>query len=364
MRRGTIVLFIFVLAAVGIIAASTLLQNQPPFTMTIAVDPLIEDWAREVVNRFNGTNPVVGAGRRVQFAVTVVDDVRVWNGATTWTSLDHPHGWLAASSLSVEFARSRSISTRTVVESVARTPLVIGGYVSRVDILTDEALTWEDIAAAAEVENWEALGGQANWRFVKLAFSLPDQTISGLSVLLSAVANFQQTTQITGAEVNNTEFRNQFTPIVRSVSNFNSIGQDAAAYTARGTASVDIAFAPESQWLHNLNGILRNEDIVLSYPEYPFVFDFPLVQWDDSTTTDDERRALDRLGEWMLNTEQQSLLPDDGLRPVTLTITSDDSWFSQAEAYGLELNPNFDNVIEVSGINDAQSLIRWFQSIR
>lgn len=364
MRRGTIVLVLFVLIAAGIIGASYLLQSQPTLTFTVAVDPLIEDWAQAAVSAFNATNPVVGAGRRIQFSVNTIDDVRVWSGTSTWTAAAHPNGWLAASSLSVDYAGSRNIPLQVVAASVAKTPLIMGAYVSRANVLSDTALTWDDLANAATVENWEALGGQPGWQFVKLAFSLPDQTISGFPVLLSAAANFHQTAQLSSAQLTDPDFRNWFIPIVNSVSNFNSIGQDAAAYTARGTASVDVALAPESQWLHNLSGIIRNEDVRFSYPAYSFVYDFPLARWDDSTTTDDERLAIDRLSGWLLNPEQQALLPDFGLRPVNFMIAENDTRFFEGQRFGIELNPSFDNTIQAQAINDTQLLLRWFQGIR
>jgi hypothetical protein len=362
MRRGTTVLLIFVLIAAGIVGASYLLQNQPPLNMTIAVDPLIEDWARQSVSAFNSTSPMIGAGRRVQISVSIIDDVRLWSGTGGWTSQAHPQGWLAASSASPAYARSYPF--QPVQESVAITPLIIGGYMSRVAALTDTALNWDELANAAKTENWEALGGQSNWRFVKLAFSLPDQTVSGFPVLLSAAANFHDSVQLTNAQLTDSAFRDWFAPVIRSVPNFNSIGQDAAAFTARGTASVDFALAPESQWLHNLSGITRNESIRFSYPEYAFVYDFPFLRWDDATTTDDERSAMNRLGEWFLSAEQQALLPDYGLRPAAMMLSEADTRFIEAGVYGIELNPTFANVIEAPSINDVQLLLRWFQSIR
>ena len=47
MRRGTIFLILFIVIVAGIIGLSTFLQNQPPVEITVAVNPLAEEWVRE-----------------------------------------------------------------------------------------------------------------------------------------------------------------------------------------------------------------------------------------------------------------------------------------------------------------------------
>lgn len=370
MRRGTIVILIFVLAAAGIVAASTLLQNQPAVTLTIAVDPLIEEWVRSSVNEFNATNPVVGAGRRVQFSTTtleVVDDFRVWSGGVTWTSASHPDVWIASSSASVLWAQNRFSAVQVIEPSLAQTPLVWGGYSSRVNLLTNGAanpLDWDAVAtAAADGGNWRELGGQAGWGFLKSAFSLPDQTMSGVAALMVAAAEYGNTAQVASAQFTNPSFRQWLTPVFETI-NFSTIGNDPAAFVARGTASADVAIAPESLWLQNLSGITRNEAIRLNYPEYTFVFDFPLTAWNDATVPDETRSAAARLGDWLMSAPQQAKLTQYGLRPINKMIDTTDTLFTQAEQYGIQPNPTFTNVLATPPLVDVQGLIRWFQSAR
>lgn len=358
-------LLVFILAAAALIGASLLLQNQQPLTIKVAVDPLIHEWAAASINDFNNSSQIVGAGRRVQVELQTMDDVRVWSGGSNWTGTSHPDAWLPSSSASVIYARDRSLPFVTVKDSIAKTPVIFGGYASRIDVLTGagQALTWADVINAAEKESWSTLGGQANWQFVKLAFAIPNQTMSGLATILSLAGEHHQATQLTSAELSNEAFRQEAIPVIQSV-NFTTIGQDVGAFVARGTGFTDIGIAPESQWLNNLNGLLANETPRFSYPDYVFVFDFPLAQWNDTVTTDEVRQAVVKLGDWMLNNNQQNRLKLYGLRPVSGTLSAADALFADAERYGIQLNPELTNVIQPLALNDLQSLTRWLQTVR
>jgi hypothetical protein len=253
-----------------------------------------------------------------------------------------------------------------VKDSLAKTPLIFGGYASRINVLTrgaDQPLTWAEVNNAAAKESWSVLGGETNWQFVKLAVAIPDQTMSGLAVMLSAAGSHHQTRQLTTAELTDPGFRTEATKLMDSVSNFNTIGQDVAAFVSRGTSAADIGIAPESQWLRNLDGILKNdEDARFSYPDYIFVFDFPLTRWEDTKVTDDTRQAVNSLGNWLISSNQQESLKRYGLRPISGTITVADGLFADAEAYGIQLNPVLDNVIQAPPLNNLQALIQWLQS--
>src|SRR6187549_534850 len=107
MRRGTVVVIIFLLVAAAIIGASQFLRSQPPLELLVAVSPLAEDWAREAVESFNQGDVLVNGTQRVHFSVQVVEDTQVWReeGRVTWTRDSHPDAWLPASSASLSYAR-------------------------------------------------------------------------------------------------------------------------------------------------------------------------------------------------------------------------------------------------------------------
>lgn len=361
MRRGSIFVILFIVVAAVVIGASQFLRSQPPAEMVIAVDPLAVAWVENAVAALNATNPVVNATQRIQFKVTPVDDLDVWQGQRIWSPDNHPVAWIPASSISVGYAEENGVPLADVAPSLARTPLLWGGYVSRVDVITDTGtapLDWPTVEAAAAKESWQALGGQNSWGFIKLGFAQPSRKMGGLAVLFNGAGAYHQKTDLTGADLRAEDFRAWMFPVIGSVP-FTTLGIDPAAAMARGPSTVEIGIFPESQWLLNLSGLLQNEDVVLNYPAYQFVMDFPLVRWQDSSTTDEQRQAVDLLNGWLLSVAQQANAPDHGLRPAAVEPTETDALFAAGVPYGIQLAPDFGQTITVPGRSDAQGFIQW-----
>jgi hypothetical protein len=365
MRRGSIFVILFIVVAAVVIGASQFLRSQPPAEMVIAVDPLAVAWVENAVAGLNATSPVVNATQRVQFRVTPYDDLDVWQGQRIWTPENHPIAWIPASSISVGYATENSVPLAEVAPSLARTPLLWGGYVSRVNVITDDGalpLDWPTVEAAADKESWRALGGQSSWGFIKLGFAQPSRKMSGLGVLFSGAGAFHQKTDLTAADLRAADFRSWMLPVIGSVPNFSTLGSDPAAAMARGPSTVEIGIFPESQWLLNLSGLLQNEDVVLNYPAYQLVMDFPMVRWQDSSTTDEQRQAVNLLSDWLLSAAQQANAPDHGLRPATIEPTEDDALFAAGVPYGIQLVPNLGQTVTVPDRSDAQGFIQWVNS--
>ncbi len=364
MRRSTITLILFIIIAAGIIGVSMLLRNQPPIEITVVVNPLAEDWIRQAVNDFNESKPIVNGTQRVQVNLLVIGDMDVWENEPGWTPEDHPAAWIPSSAASVEYAPGNFGVTRS---SLARTLLVWGGYASRVDVLSQDgdALDWGTVAAAAQTESWDELGGEANWNYLKLAFALPDSSMSGLAVLFSGAAAFNETATLNQSLISSSEFAAWMRPVVGSVPNFQTLGGDVARAVGRGPSTVEIALLPESQWLQNLEGMLNHEAIRFNYPEYQFIFDFPLAMWvsPDSPLTDNERATVESLGDWLLGEEMQNTVSGFGLRPVESEPTAADSLFAEALPYGIELMPDYGQIVQPPSRSAVESLIARFDEL-
>ncbi|MBZ0295714.1 MAG: substrate-binding domain-containing protein [Anaerolineae bacterium] len=367
MRRGTIIFILFVLVAGAVVGASFFLRSQPPTELTVAVNPLIAEWAREAVNAYNNTQPVINSTHRIQFSLIVTDDLAVWQGDIGWTAEDHPAAWIPAASASVDYADRYMIIT----PSVARTPLVWGGYASRVDVATDDGaqpFDWAAVQQVAEAESWSRAGGSSSWNFVKLAFPRADQSMSGMAALFSGAASFNDSVDISGSATRSNDFRNWMMPIIDSVPNFQTLGANPASAVARGPSTVEMALLPESQWLMSLNGIVSNEPVVFSYPAYQFMLDFPVAAWNSTQTADNaslERAAAEDLAEWLLTEARQNALAAQGLRPVSGDPDSNASLFNAGANYGIQLAPDFSQLVQAPTRTEAQSLVQWFsQSLR
>ncbi|NWG16467.1 MAG: substrate-binding domain-containing protein [Chloroflexi bacterium] len=365
MRRGTIFILLFVVVAAAIIGASQFIGAQPPLEITIAVNAIARPWVENVVYAFNETTPIVNGTRRVRIKVTEIDDLDVWLQGREWTPANHPAAWIPASSLSVNYAVEAGLPLQTVAESVMRTPLVWGGFSSRVDVLTGGAapLDWPQVAAAAAAESWSAIGGQANWQFVKLAFAQPTARMSGLAAMLSGAAAFNESAALTADSLRAQAFRNWMQPVISAVPNFNNLGANPAAVLARqGPSSGEIGLLPESEWLINLSRLVNYERVVFSYPAYQVMLDFPLARWDDSQTTGDERAAVDALRDWLLNPDWQIIVPQYGLRSAVGDPTEDDTLFAEAVPYGIQLSPDFGQMVQPPARADVQGFVSWIAS--
>ena len=360
MRRGTIVVIVFVIAVAVVIGISQFLQSQPPVEFTVAVNPLAEDWLREAVNAFNDTTPVVNSTQRVQFKVEVVDDLSIWQDSQSVTADNHPAAWIATSTTSVDYANRYAV----VSPSVARTPLVWGGYSSRVNVATNDGANpfdWDTVQRVAEAESWASVGGQASWRFVNLAFTRPDMTMSGLGALFTAAGDFGENGDLSANATRDTAFRNWLEPVIASVPNFQTLGTDPAAAMARGPSTAAMALLPESLWLANLSGLTDDEPFIFSYPAYQFVLDFPLAGWSvSSQITEIETLAVQALADWLLSDRQQQQAIRHGLRPAQGEPDSTDAIFSAAEPFGILLEPDYGTPITPPSRSEAAGLVQWF----
>jgi hypothetical protein len=364
MRRGSIFVILFALVAAVVVGASQFFRAQPALEIRIAVDPLIADWAGAVIRDLNATQPLINSTRRIQFVTVVIDDPDVWGGRANWTPTNHPAAWIPAAALSVGYAGSEGLPFTTQIDSLARTPLVWGGYPSRVTVLTENGAQPFDFAAvrvAAEAGSWSGLGGQSAWGFVDLGLQQPSRKMGGLAVLLTGAADLVENPQLTSADLSG-NFRTVAAGLLNSVVNFNTLGADPARTMASSyDSTVEIALLPESLWLNNLAGLVRHEQgFVFSYPAYQFVLTFPFARWTpDINTALEVGPALDLLQDWLTRADQQARLTGFGLRPAASEPTVTDETFSLAMPYGIALTPNYGQAVTPPSRGDVQGLVEW-----
>lgn len=364
MRRGTIILVVFIVLVAAVIGVSQLLRAQPPLEITVAVSPLAQPWVSSAVTAYNAGEPLVNGTRRVRVTVSTIDDLSVWSsdaGQNHWRDT-HPTAWIPASSAAVTYANR--LPLETVVPSLAQTMLVWGGFSARVDVLTEggaHPLDWDDVARAAEAGRWANLpGGEALNGNVNLAFSRPNSSAAGLAVILSGAADYSDATVVSAETVVSNDFHDWMQPMLDSVPNYTTLGASVAQSLAgRGTSVGDIALLPESEWLTNLRGSLTtgSNPIRLSYPAYAYVFDFPLVRWQGMSA--DENAAVEALGRYLLaqHPEAFGLRPASGIPPLTAQM------FTAAQDYGVLLSPDVSQIVQVPPRPEAQRLLAWLGQV-
>ena len=312
---------------------------------------------------FNDNDTLVNGTNRILVNVITISDLTVWNGNPNWNLNDHPDGWIPASTASLNLIPT-NMPFQIIQDSTARTPLVWGGFSSRVNVLTENGtnpLDWDAVAQGAEAESWSALGGDTNWQFIKLAFNRPSNSMAGIGVLLSGAGEFFDTTTPTRDEFNDGDFDGWLTPILDSVPNYQTLGSNPAQTMAgRGTSVAEIALLPEVQWLNSLGDFDQDDALIFSYPQTQFVLDFPVAVWDDIETDEIKRLGVEAFANWLVNGESQGMTTRFGLRPVDGEPTERDTLFASGVPFGIVLEPSYGQVVDVPSRNDLEGLLQRF----
>lgn len=362
MSRATVVLILFVVIIGAIIGLSQFLTNQPPLEITVAVNPMVEDWMADVVADFNDSNTLVNGTIPVQVSLTTVADNAVWNDESGWSVSEHPDAWIPADPVSVRYLPS-NVPFTIVTDSIATTPLVWGGFESRVAVLSDDGtLDWDIVADAVATDdgNWASLGGESSWGFLKLAYPRPTNDIAGLAVLYSGAGHFTDSTTLDRQRLLEDDFNDWMNAIVSAVPSFNTLGSDPASTMAsRGTSVAEIALLPEVLWLTNLDGLMGSDPITLSYPVTGYDLIFPVAMWDDPTTSDDVKSAVEAFANYILDDGQLSA-ENYGLRPVGNERNETRSLFTQGEAIGITLAPISGTTVTAPDKNITDTLLERF----
>ncbi|RMG71876.1 MAG: hypothetical protein D6711_14325 [Chloroflexi bacterium] len=356
MRRGTIFPILFIIISAAIVGSGLILNNQEtktnePIQLSVAVSPLAEHWLQQATRAFNNSEVKID-GRVVTIDLTTtIDDTQAWD---LWTTTNHPDLWIPAARFSIEVS---SGEFSVLSESVAKTPIIWMGYQSRVDALTangQKRFDWQTVIDSAALESWGAIAPEySQLDFINIALAPADKDITGLAALISAAADTNSTNNITASQLRGT-FRDRLIPVLNALQPY--IGS-LESYVARPN-TVHLAIGAESVWLTNLTSFIRNEPVQFSYPAYTVLLDFPVAIWDD--TDQAQLAAAQAFVDWLLEPEQQTIIPSYGLRPAVGAPTLSDSLFTNAQIYGIELNPTL-NVVQLQlSSGDIQGLLAWF----
>jgi hypothetical protein len=366
MRRGTIIVVVFIVIAAAIIGISQFLRAQPPYPVTIAVSPLAFGWVNEAAARFNAAENITASGQRIAVSITPLDDLDVLSGASRWSADARPDGWLPAADFAVDQAAERYPLAR-VRPSTARTVLMWGAFADRADALTGNgvrALDWADVQRIADGGRWSAIGaGSPAWGNFTFAMPRPNRAISGYAALLSAAGAFGGSREVTPT-LSNPAFRTAFENVIASVPSFSTLGSaPAAAIAARGASVGEVALLAESEWLVSLtNELIRSDNpIRFTYPAYNVTFTFPLARWDDASVPRDTADAITRFGAHLLSSAEQGHAQSFGLRPATGEALG--TRFAQAAAFGVRVPlPALNEVIPPSRTSFT-GLTTWLNGV-
>lgn len=312
-------------------------SSNEPIEITVAVNPLAEEWVKSAVQSFNGQRKQVN-GRVITITLQVQDGLPIWTSPGQWSMTNHPLVWIPEITQAVEYANETGLKYSVLQPSLASTVMMWGAPTDRAQVLENQygALDWKSVQQACTT-SWEQIGGQVAWgRFVKPGFAQPDRYTSGMAAALVGVADYEGQSSISAASVNDPALSDWFKPVFQSVPNFATLGaHPAQTIAARGVSVADVALLPESEWLVNYRSLTAKVGaLTLVYPAYQFWFDFPFAVWDSPEVTTQERAAAQQFLDFLSSSDQQRRAASFGLRQADGTPAVADL-FQQAVSAGV-----------------------------
>jgi hypothetical protein len=354
------------------------IDTSRPIEVTVVTALSIEPWIREAAEQFNQAGQVLEeTGQTIHVTIIPMDGL----AAKTKFERDEmdpiPTAWIPDSRYLTELVNAtfKERLGRDVFltdgeyrgRPVAITLLAWGIYDSRAQALEEAfgEINWQVIhEAATNAEGWDALGGQEEWGFFKLAISNPRKNVSGLGAMVAAAGEYYDRTNIGTDEVNSNDFQDWLAEIMSSMSDLSGgtyTVQDLALF---GYTTGDAGQLLESDLLLNMEGIQTRwaDPLRIVYPKYVTWFDFPFTVWIGPETTADEKNAALVFEEYLLSDPIQQRALAYGLRPVSpnVPVDGEDSLFVRWQSQGAQVIVPRTTAMRPPDREALQDLLRFF----
>ncbi len=350
MNRTRWVFLVVVLVSVAIVAASVLVQRaggvgpliEPPQPLEVRIVCAlpVEPFVQEAARTFNAGNHKL-EGRPIRVTVEPMDGLAAMGRWERQEMTPIPTVWIPDSRYLVELVNA------TLKETRGRDVFLTGGeyrlrpiavslfswgiYSSRLQVLRAKygEVDWQAIHDAATAKGgWPELGGPAEWGYFKLVVPNPRKNVAGLTAMVAAAGEYYGKTDITVADVTNSEFQTWLKELMGAVTDFSSLGSYSVENLALfGYSMGDGGQLLESELLVNMAGIqMRWQDpLVIVYPTYVTWFDFPFSVWMGDETTAQEKNAALEFQRHLLQADVQKGAVKLGLRPANTEVSINES---------------------------------------
>jgi hypothetical protein len=349
MNRTRWVFVIVVLLAVVIVGASIFVRNkggvgpliEQPQTLQVRIVCAlpVEPFVREAALKFNTENHKL-EGRPIRVSIDPMDGLTAMGRYEREQMNPLPTVWIPDSRYLVELVNA------TFKEKLGRDIFLTGGeyrarpivislfswgiYTSRAQVLRSRYgdIDWKVIHDAAIAKGgWPELGGPSDWGYFKLVVPNPRKNVGGLAAMIAAAGEYYGKTDITPADITNTQFQKWLKELMSAVTDFSSLG----AYSVENLALFGYSMGDggqllESDLLVNMAGIQTRwqDPLVIVYPKYVTWFDFPYTIWMGEETSALEKNAALEFERYLLLPEVQKRAAEMGLRPGNTEVSIDD----------------------------------------
>lgn len=303
-------------------------------TITVNYGTEKEKWLIDATNRFMTANPsikvnLVGQGSMDSYQALS----QITESSTKLGSNPLPALWTPAAMIQVNLLNSRNQMNKELATACKRlvlSPLVIMAWEDRAKIFETAykdkgGITFGNIFDAVDRNGkikglWSAIGGQANWGFIKIGHTDPTTGNSGMMLLIGLANNYYGRTQaVTVADISNAKFVTFMTEIEKSVF---ALGKSTGTFMndviVKGPSSYDFVVVYEALALENYKNAVgrQGQPLRIVYPQYNLYSDHPICLVDHPAITAAERDAAKKYQDFLLTPEIQKLAVTYGFRPA------------------------------------------------
>jgi len=320
----------------------------PTIKLTVVYGTEKDAWLKAVVAGFRSAHPeieldLVGKGS-LEAAGAILDgklQPAVWLPADSLALNLLNDDWRTKNGAAL-FASDGALAPQPLL----LTPLVLVAWADRAAVLLKAgkgALTWKTIrSAVVSNKGWPAVGGKAEWGFVKLGHTDPTRSNSGLQALWSMTLEFYGRGTTVGVEqLLRPDFQSYLSGLEKGVTRFEpSTGTFMIDMVRFGPSKYDMAVVYESLAIAQIaNAQGRWGDLRVYYPQLTFWSDNPggvlLAPW----VSDAQRAGGGDLLAYLRSRPVQDRALAFGFRPadpeVPIKTTTGDNPLVTLARYGL-----------------------------
>jgi hypothetical protein len=319
-------------------------------TVTFLYSTEKKAWITESVDEFQKANPDVSVKLVARGSLDAVNDIM--------EGKEKPTLWSPADNVAINLLASdwqQKTQKHIVAESgddapqpLVVTPLVFVAWEDRGKVLTKngEGVTWHKLhEVLSSTKGWPAIGGSADWGFVKLGHTNPTRSNSGLqALLLMAYSYHDKRSGLEIKDILDDKFQDFVKVIEKGVPKFgDSTGTFMKDMVLYGPSKYDIVVTYENLAIQSIpNAQGRWGNLRVYYPKLTMWSSHPVAVLDADWVTPQEKAAGKRLIAFLRAKDAQQKALRHGFRPadpsVPIIDKSPDNPFSAAKAFGVRVD--------------------------
>ncbi len=307
-------------------------------------------WITQVVGDFEKANPDVDVKLDGEGSLDAVNDILEGRQKPTlWSPADNVAINLLASDWTQKYSKHIvAESGDEAPEPLVLTPLVFVAWEDRGKVLDKDGtgVTWQKLdEVLSSTKGWPAIGGDADWGFVKLGHTKPTRSNSGLQALiLMAYSYHNKRTGLEIKDILDEKFQGFVKTIEKGVPKFgDSTGTFMKEMVLYGPSKYDVVVTYENLAIQSIpNAQGRWGNLRVYYPKLTMWSSHPVAVLDGDWVSAPQRAAAKRLVTFLRAKDAQQKALAYGFRPadpsVKIINNAPDNPFTAAKAFGVRVD--------------------------